>query len=79
MRNGTCDKCGGAVRQLTAGIEYGTDQGPFLYIKGGAQRPSSYETFACTSCGYFENYVTDVEKLRAMEAGEGGWASPSGS
>jgi hypothetical protein len=77
MRNGTCIKCDTeTVRQLTRGIDRGRNAP--LYVTGGGavNRASSYETFLCTSCGYFEDYVTDVEKLQAVAAGDGGWARP---
>jgi predicted nucleic-acid-binding Zn-ribbon protein len=77
MRDGTCPKCGSdTVRQLTGGIQI--SPGGAVRIKRGGlmSQPSSYESFLCTGCGYFENYVTDVEKLQQVAAGDGGWAPP---
>jgi hypothetical protein len=79
MRDGTCDKCGGAVRQLTKGIHpFGGEHGVMVNDGAMIRRPSSFETFLCTACGYWENYLTDVEKLRAASEGRGGWAPPAG-
>ena len=77
MRDGKCIKCGGEVRQLTKGIERGNNSA--LYVRGASMinHPSSYETFLCTACGYYEDYITDLEKLRGAGAGEGGWAPPA--
>ena len=78
MRDGTCDKCGGAVRQLTMGISQGGGQGVIFNDGARIRRPISHETFLCTACGYFEDYITDPEKLRAAAEGRGGWAPPTG-
>lgn len=42
-----------------------------------ATTAASYETFLCTACGYFENYVTDMSKLQQAAEGHGGWAPPA--
>ncbi|HYH62193.1 MAG TPA: hypothetical protein VD766_10045 [Solirubrobacterales bacterium] len=82
MRNGTCIKCGGEVAKLAGGIyPHGLKAGqrPGVFVDDGAmiRRPSSYETFLCTACGYWEDYITDAEKLRRAAEGHGGWAPPA--
>lgn len=77
MRDGSCVKCGqDTVRQLTGGIYRG--QKTALYVGGGGMvtTASSYDTFLCSSCGYYEDYVTDVEALQRVADGDGGWARP---
>lgn len=76
MRDGRCSRCGGEVRQLTNGI-YAGGEGVTVNDGSMIRAPSSYETFLCTACGYWENYLTDTEKLRRAAAGKGGWAPPA--
>ena len=75
MRDGRCVRCGGEVRQLTNGIHSG---GEGVTVNDGSmiRPPKSYETFLCTACGYWEDYLTDVELLRRVAEGHGGWAKP---
>ena len=80
MRDGKCIKCGGAVRQLTRGIyETGGSGDNGVLVNDGSmiRRPTSYETFLCTACGYWENYLSDAEKLQRAAEGHGGWAPPA--
>ena len=81
MRDGTCAKCGyQSVRQLTRGIYESGDAGHVgVMVNDGSmiRRPTSYETFLCTACGYWENYLTDAELLRRVADGSGGWAPPA--
>ena len=78
MRDGNCVKCGGEVRQLTEGI-YQSGGGTKLMVNDGStiRHPSSYETFLCTACGYWENYLSDAELLGRVRDGAGGWAPPA--
>lgn len=77
MRNGRCDKCGGEVRQLTNGVYQSGSTGVMVNDGSMVRAPIPYETFLCTACGYWENYLTDVERLRRAAAGHGGWAPPA--
>ena len=78
MRDGTCTKCGyPSVRQLTRGIYYSGSTGVMVNDGSSIRRPVSYETFLCTGCGYWENYLTDTEMLRRIADGAGGWAPPA--
>ena len=58
MKNGICPKCGSTtVYSLANGI---TGQGGKVYLKMGAiNYPVNSQSFACSSCGYFENYIND--------------------
>jgi hypothetical protein len=81
MRDGTCTKCGyPGVRQLTRGI-YDPGEGGHggVMVNDGSmiRRATSYETFLCTACGYWENYLSDAELLQRVRDGAGGWAPPA--
>jgi hypothetical protein len=79
MRDGTCTKCGyRTVRQLTAGIYQASAANGVMVNDGSMIRSaSSYETFLCTACGYWENYLTDTALLQRIADGAGGWAPPA--
>ena len=78
MRDGTCIKCGYAsVRQLTDGIYDGQGRGVSVNDGSMIRYPQSYETFLCTACGYWENYLTNTDLLRRIADGAGGWAPPA--
>lgn len=80
MRDGRCIKCGGDVRQLTAGVYQASAANGVMVNDGSMIRAAtSYETFLCTDCGYWENYLSDAEKLRRIKDGAGGWAAPGGA
>ena len=68
MKNGKCPNCGSAS-------VYTSEQG-FKYGKGGVYvenlgemmvAPSSYQSYICTQCGHFENYIFDQAKLSKIE------------
>jgi len=63
MRKGRCPKCGSAdVFARRNGI--GQDGGSvFLYGLSLVTLPTTIESYVCTGCGYFENYVADGGKL----------------
>jgi hypothetical protein len=62
MQSGKCDKCGAStVHTLANGIAPG---GRREYIGfGGAYTAVDVQTYLCTNCGYYENYVTDTRRL----------------
>jgi hypothetical protein len=77
MRDGNCIKCGGSVRQLTRGVYQGGGETALMVNDGSRiRRASSYETFLCTACGYWENYLSDADLLGRVRDGAGGWAPP---
>ena len=62
MKNGKCDKCGSStVHTLVNGFAPG---GRREYLGfGGAYSAVDVQSFLCTTCGYYENYVTDQKRL----------------
>jgi hypothetical protein len=58
MKNGKCPKCGAAtVHTLSGGTSFGNIDK--IYVNGPKfHQPSSYTTYVCVSCGYFENYLS---------------------
>lgn len=62
MRNGQCPKCNSAtVYARTKGIYFSKE---ILYVETGNWiTDSPFVSFICASCGYFENYVADRDKL----------------
>ena len=67
--------------QRTGGIyPAGGSAHPRVFVDDGTtvQSAIGYESFLCTACGYYENYVTDVQKLQNVAAAGSGWARPAG-
>ena len=66
MRNGICPKCDSATiftKKRGAGFEGG------LYVHTSMLTAGSdYISYVCTTCGYFENYITEEDKLRQVAA-----------
>lgn len=63
MRNGKCSKCNSpTVYQQTGGI-YFDSRNAFHVYTGAFDMTVPYVSFICASCGYFENYVADANKL----------------
>ena len=65
MKNVTCPKCSqNTVYTSKAGI---TCHGGALYVqnlKSVFVTPlTEYTSYVCTSCGYFETYINDEDKL----------------
>ena len=66
MKDGKCPKCGAAsVYSRTAGLSRG--DGGFHIYTSGTSKPTKLTDFVCTSCGYFESYIPDAEKLQEVE------------
>lgn len=65
MRNGHCPKCNSET-------VYSQSGGIFFYTNALHVRTSSLEqgvpfiSYICTTCGYFENFVVDQQKLAAV-------------
>ena len=63
MRNGKCSKCGSAtVVSQPYGI--GPKEGVCLQVGVLFQQVDTM-SFLCTTCGYYEIYITDAKKLSA--------------
>ena len=62
MKNGQCPKCNSSdVFNKERGVLYGTG---LVISTGGLGLPSQeFESYVCTNCGYFENYIVDQAKL----------------
>jgi len=62
MKNGKCDKCGSTtVHVQTNGFAPG---GRREYIGfEGMYSAVDVQSYLCTTCGYYENYVTDPKRL----------------
>ena len=64
MKNGTCPKCGSAtVYSKTEGLKYAVAKGVVFVHTSFMTMPSSAVSYICTTCGYFENYIADKNKL----------------
>ena len=64
MRNGTCPKCdSGTVYAKPDGLKYAIQQGTLFIHTGFMTAPSPAASYICITCGYFENYIADQNKL----------------
>ncbi|MDD3628036.1 MAG: hypothetical protein PHV06_12050 [bacterium] len=68
MKKGICPKCGAeTVYSKNDGIKYSVMQGVVIVKTNTILNiPSSAISYVCTTCGYFENYITDKNKLSAV-------------
>ncbi len=59
MRNGECPKCGSheIYTNTEDGEGFGGDESATLNC--GLDSTEKWQTFLCTNCGYYENYLTD--------------------
>lgn len=64
MKDGICPKCGSdGVRVLERGITIGgKPQGAYVWI-GESASATTYNTYLCPDCGYFESYIADTKRL----------------
>ena len=70
MKSGNCPKCEAqTVYRKRDGIGFGGG-GTFVYTRDGASA-SDVDYYVCTTCGYFEAYIADEEKL--MDVGRYWW------
>ena len=64
MRNGICPKCNAATiytKKRGAGFEGG------LYVHTSmVSSGTDYISYVCATCGYFENYIGNEDKLRQV-------------
>jgi len=63
MRNGQCPKCNSTTIYVKPeGLYFGDVRG-YLSVNGKA---TSYVSFICTTCGYFENYLIDPKRMEEV-------------
>ncbi len=68
MKQGTCVKCDQpTVIAAVDGVTPGTNPPGFQWMTGGSY--IAVTTFACTSCGYLENYADPG----VLSGATGGW------
>lgn len=68
MKSGTCPKCQSSnVFKKKKGANY--SKGVYVYT-GIVTSVSSYVSYICTDCGYFENYIDDNRAKLADVAGK---------
>ena len=66
MKNGKCLKCGSTtVYSLANGVVPGGHVREYIQMDG-MYSAADVLSFLCTTCGYYENYVTDAKKLSAV-------------
>ena len=66
MNSGTCPRCQSSnVFKKRKGVNY--DRGVYVYT-GIMTSASPFVSYVCTGCGYFENYITDRDKLADVAA-----------
>lgn len=64
MKDGKCIKCGAeTVHTMENGVGglYGLD-----VFDGRSSEKAKVVTFACVTCGYFENYIIDPKKIQMI-------------
>jgi len=77
MKNGTCIKCNAkTVYKLRDGV--GSVECQSIMVGRWGKSTTNFDCYICTSCGYFENYVTRRENLDAIAQGKGNWAKVTG-
>ena len=68
MKKGICPKCGSATIFAKAdGLKFSAMKGLVFVETGGATMASAAVAYVCTTCGYFENYINDPNKLAVVE------------
>jgi hypothetical protein len=72
MKNGKCPKCNStSVFMNRSGIEW-ADEGGWVSIWMGSPidrlgKQSAYDSYICSNCGYFENYILNKDILHEVE------------
>ncbi len=63
MKNGKCPKCGSAtVHTMRGGLDFGNMDRIFINA-GKSHQPSTYTTYVCVTCGFFEVYLNGMSYL----------------
>ncbi len=70
MRSGRCPKCGSQAIHRPGpaqGLGYG---GPGIIVRTGEilVPPTPLDQYVCATCGWFESYLADPEKLARVAA-----------
>ncbi|MCX7878950.1 MAG: hypothetical protein N2510_09990 [Ignavibacteria bacterium] len=65
MKDGKCVKCGSQVYFKPDGINLGGEGTIYVYT-GWITSPSSSIAYVCATCGYFEIYISDQNKLQEV-------------
>lgn len=64
MKTGICPKCGSLnVFMQQGGMELGRSSMGVYVRTAMMTAPSAINSYICTDCGYFENYIADADKL----------------
>ena len=66
MRNGKCARCGSKeIYHKVNGIVSGDKK---IYVRISILSPATdKETYICSSCGYYENYILDKNILNKLK------------
>ncbi len=71
MKMTTCPKCQ-STNVFVCETGVGWDLNLHILREDEMIPTEDWETYLCTDCGYFENYVTDNDWLKKIKAGHGG-------
>jgi predicted nucleic-acid-binding Zn-ribbon protein len=64
LRTGVCPKCRATtVYKKAEGVGFAER---VVVRTGWLNAPSRYDSYICTTCGYFENYIADRGKLEEV-------------
>ena len=67
MREGKCSRCGSnTVYARQNGLQIGEHSQGVIIFTSWLTTPTPTVTFICTSCGYFESFITDQKKLNEV-------------
>ncbi len=69
MRSGRCPKCNSTtIYSRYYGIFFSSPAALHIafHALSGLGMGTRYVSFVCTSCGYFENYIADANKLATI-------------
>ncbi len=67
MRSGICPKCDTpTVSRRRQGISVGGSGGTAHVHTSWVTAGSPVESYVCTRCGYFENYIVDERKMHEV-------------
>ena len=72
MKNGKCPKCNSTnVFKNQRGMNWGNSGWVELWFGSLEERTNEYsdcDSYICTDCGYFENYLLDKEVLQKVQS-----------
>jgi hypothetical protein len=66
MKNGKCPKCGsGNIYKSDSAIVYEENSLPQIILStADGWRYFDYDSYVCTDCGYFENYIRPEKDIK---------------